>query len=62
MQKRLKQLAELAGIETVNELELIKFAELITNDLANVVENQGKFLRYDSLADRLKRHWTTKNE
>ena len=34
-----------------------KFAELIVRDCTSIVENQGKFLRYDVLAKKIQEHF-----
>ena len=57
MNPLLKQRAEDADIAMVSEARLEEFARAIVNDLANIVENQGKFLRYDALADRLRKRY-----
>ena len=57
MNPLLKQLAEKAQIDMVSDARLEEFARAIVNDLANIVENQGKFLRYDDLADQLRRRY-----
>ena len=57
MNPLLKQLVEKAQIDMVSDARLEEFARAIVNDLANIVENQGKFLRYDDLTDRLRRRY-----
>ena len=57
MNPLLKQLAEKAQIAMVSDARLEEFARAIVNDLANIVENQGKFLRYDDLTNRLRRRY-----
>jgi hypothetical protein len=57
MNPLLKQRAEAAQIAMVSDARLEEFARAIVNDLANIVENQGKFLRYDDLADQLRRRY-----
>jgi hypothetical protein len=37
-----------------------KFAELIVKECSGIVENQGKFLRYDVLAKKIKDHFEIK--
>jgi len=37
-----------------------KFAELIILECAGLVENQGKFLRYDSMASKIKENFGIK--
>ncbi len=34
-----------------------KFAELIVSECVGIVENQGKFSRYDTLAKKIKKHF-----
>jgi hypothetical protein len=60
--KRIKQLAEQAFEKTndgsINDIkipnEFVKeFAELIVQECANLVENEGRFLKYDRLANKL---------
>lgn len=63
MNERIKKLAEQAFIK-VNDgsIESIKipnefvseFAELIVQECASLVENEGRFLKYDRLAIKLK--------
>ena len=57
MNPLLKQLVKKAQIDMVSDARLEEFARAIVNDLANIVENQGKFLRYDDLADQLRRRY-----
>lgn len=63
MNKRIKQLAEQAFEKTndgsINNIkipnEFVKeFAELIVQECANLVENEGRFLKYDRLANKLR--------
>jgi hypothetical protein len=37
-----------------------KFAELIVRDCVSIVENQGKFLRYDTMSKKIKQHFGVK--
>jgi hypothetical protein len=34
-----------------------KFAELIVRDCVGIVENQGRFLKYDTLSKKIKQHF-----
>jgi hypothetical protein len=72
MNERIKQLSEQA-IEIVARKRILPdgqiertwrpeyydqvFAELIVKECASLVENQGKFLRYDGMASKIKKHF-----
>jgi len=68
MSKRIKELAEQATttIEATEHsgegwiFNKEKFAELIVRECTGIVENQGKFLRYDTLAKKIKEHFGVK--
>ena len=34
-----------------------KFAELIVRDCVSIVDNQGRFLKYDTLSKKIKQHF-----
>ena len=63
MNERIKQLAEQAftkvndgsieNIKIPNEF-VNEFAELIVQECASLVENEGRFLKYDRLAKKLR--------
>lgn len=63
MNERIKELAEQAfskandgsidNIKIPNEF-VREFADLIIQDCANLVENEGRFLKYDRLAKKLR--------
>ena len=58
MNKVIEELAVKSGFSETYGLQekerLAKFAELIVNECADLVGNQGKFLRYDGMAAKLK--------
>ena len=63
MNERIKKLAEQAFTKVNNgSIEHIKipnefvneFAELIVQECASLVENEGRFLKYDRLANKLR--------
>jgi hypothetical protein len=67
MNERIKELAEEADnfcrnnipnwtIDNYNK----KYAELIITECANIVENQGRYLRYDVMSTKLKEHFGIK--
>jgi hypothetical protein len=68
MSKRIKELAEQAtttieATENSGEGWIFnkeKFAELIIQECVGIVENQGKFSRYDTLAKKIKEHFGVK--
>jgi hypothetical protein len=70
MNEKIKQLAEQATtyIEPTSTsgegwiFNKEKFAELIIRECADIVENQGRFLRYDVLAKKIKENFEIKNE
>lgn len=71
MNKKIKQLANKAlkhpdtdndGLTVFDNNELEKFAELIIHECIDIVENQGRFLRYDVLAKKIKENFEIKNE
>jgi hypothetical protein len=43
-----------------NEIFLPKFAELIVRECAGIVENQGAFMRYNHLAEQIRKHFEIK--
>ena len=64
MNKRIKELALQAGgshYPDVNSEKLEKFAELIVKECTDIIENQGKFLKYDGLANKIKEHFGIKS-
>lgn len=44
------------------EIAMSKFAKLVADECASVVENQGKFMKYDSLASKIKEKFEIKND
>ena len=64
MNKVIEELAVKSGFSETYGLQekerLAKFAELIVNECAGLVGNQGKFLRYDGMAAKLKQHFGVK--
>lgn len=68
MNEKIKQLAEQATtyIEPTYSsgegwiFDKEKFAELIVRECANIVENQGKFLRYTDMASKIKENFGIK--
>jgi hypothetical protein len=66
MNERIKQLAEQCtdrhfseggGFETFDKE---KFAELIVRECIDIVENQGAFMRYNHLAEQVRKHFGVK--
>ena len=68
MNEKIKQLAEQATtyIEPTSTsgegwiFNKEKFAELIIHECADIAENQGRFLRYDVLAKKIKENFEIK--
>ena len=68
MNEKIKQLAEQATtyIEPTYSsgegwiFDKEKFAESIVRECANIVENQGKFLRYTDMASKIKENFGIK--
>jgi hypothetical protein len=63
MNKRIKELALQAGgshYPDVNPAQLEKFAELIIKDCVGIIDNQGKFLRYNELSTKIYEHFGIK--
>jgi hypothetical protein len=71
MNKRIKELAEQAVSfrldpdsncyeALIHPEDLEVFAELIVLECADIVENQGAFLRFDNLAKKIKQHFGVK--
>ena len=70
MNERIEKLAEQAGIavwgdavymydpkDTLDSAVLEKFAKLIVDDCAGIVDNWGRWLLYDKLAVKVKQHF-----
>ena len=70
MNERIEKLAEQAGIavwgdavymynpkDTLDSAVLEKFAKLIVDDCAGIVDNWGRWLLYDKLAVKVKQHY-----
>ena len=64
MHKRIRELAEQAGlddadfpIENWDNVPLAKFAELIVKECAGIVDNYGRWILYDKLAVKIKKHF-----
>ena len=75
MNERIEKLAEQAGIavwgdavymynpkDTLDSAVLEKFAELIVEDCAGIVDNWGRWLLHDKLAVKIKQHFGVKND
>jgi len=65
MNERIKELAEQANLKLDDLpddtfIPLEKFAELIVRECAEIVQNQGAFLRFDVLANKIKTHFGVK--
>jgi hypothetical protein len=68
MNEKIKQLAEQATTyikptSTSGEgwiFDKAKFAELIIRECADIAENQGRFLKYDMLAKKIKENFEIK--
>ena len=60
MNEHLKELAIKAKIQMVSEPRLQEFAELIINECADIVTNQGRFLKYDELSSKIKQRFGIK--
>ena len=63
MNERIKKLAEQAFIKandgSINNIKIpnefvSEFAELVVQECASLVENEGRFLKYDRLANKLR--------
>ena len=65
MNERIQELCKQSGLK-LDELPddtfipLEKFAELIVRECAEIVQNQGAFLRFDVLANKIKTHFGVK--
>jgi len=60
MNEKIKQLAEQCA--TTEIFDVVKYTELVVCECADLVENQGKFLRYNTMASRIKENFGIKNE
>ena len=65
MNERIKELAEQANLKLDDLpddtfIPLEKFAELIVQECAGIVQNQGAFSRFDVLANKIKTHFGVK--
>lgn len=60
MNEHLKELAIKAKIQMVSEPRLQEFAELIICECANIVYNEGRFLKYDKLSAEIKERFGIK--
>lgn len=58
MNEKIKQLAEQCA--TVETFDIVKYTELVVRECANLVENQGKFLRYTDMASKIKENFGIK--
>ena len=58
MNKKIKQLAEQCA--TTEIFDVVKYTELVVRECADIVENQGRFLRYDVLAKKIKENFEIK--
>ena len=64
MNERSRELVRQAGlddadfpIENWDNVPLAKFAELIVKECASIVDNQGRWILYDKLAVKIKKHF-----
>jgi hypothetical protein len=65
MNKQFREFERASGLEIYGlgkdrakwEAAMEKFAKLIVQDCAGIVENQGVFLRFDALAKKIKQHF-----
>ena len=64
MHKRIRELVRQAGlddadfpIENWDNVPLAKFAELIVKECAGIVDNYGRWILYDKLAVKIKKHF-----
>ena len=60
MNEKIKQLAEQCA--TTEIFDVVKYTELVVRECADLVENQGKFLRYSTMASRIRENFGIKNE
>lgn len=58
MNEKIKQLAEQCA--TSETFDVIKYTELVVRECAELVENQGKFLRYTDMASKIKENFGIK--
>jgi hypothetical protein len=58
MNEKIRQLAEQCA--TTEIFDVVKYTELVVRECADIVENQGKFLRYDVLATKIKDNFEIK--
>ena len=59
----MRELLEQAGVKFVvmpKDTEYEKFAELIVRECIDIVENQGAFMRYNHLAEQIRKHFEIK--
>ena len=64
MNERIRELVRQAGlddadfpIENWDNVPLAKFAELIVKECAGIVDNYGRWILYDKLAVKIKKHF-----
>ena len=64
MNERIRELVRQAGlddadfpIENWDNVPLAKFAELIVRECAGIVDNYGRWIMYDKLAIKVKKHF-----
>ena len=58
MNKRIQQLAIEAGFYANPDVEKFeKFAQLIVEECAGIVDNYGRWIMYDKLAIKVKKHF-----
>jgi hypothetical protein len=60
MNEKIKQLAEQCA--TTEIFDVVKYTELVVRECADLVENQGKFLRYTDMASKIKENFGIKND
>ena len=58
MNEKIRQLAEQCA--TTEIFDVVKYTELVVRECAELVENQGKFLRYTEMASRIKENFGIK--
>jgi len=61
MNERIRQLAEQVYGSHATEQE-IKFAELIVRECIDIVDNQGAYMRYNHLSEKIRKHFGINNE
>jgi len=57
MTQRIKELVQEAKIQMCSEERLQEFAELIVQECALIINNDGRFLTYTALEKKIKKHF-----